>query len=480
VKQSELLATITDSATRNTLLKRKKKKIRNKTNMRENTILLLVLTFLCFDSNNVAASSSSDNQNHGRYIVKYKNQIGLETLFNVAKKLHHHFEDDQYVAIDIHSNEDYEQIKMNNNIESIEIDSIWTDDGIFEKHIDDPTTYFAEPENRRRHLQEQLPYGIGMVQANLVSLGTNKATVCIVDTGVFASHPDFDSSLLNGINRYSSVDSTLSKWNNDTRGHGTHITGIVNAKPDNNYGVRGIGKIPVYITRGLNDQGKAYESDIRDSMEQCEKNTNVKVISLSLSGGSMTDLLKGIIDRLYGNNITVVAAAGNGGKLASNYPASYNKVISVGAVTSTEKLWAGSNYGPYVELTAPGDGIVSTGFTWLGDPKLSVYSGTSMATPHVAGAAAILFSHYPDCTPTQIRYALAITSKDQNSTGCDQYFGFGIVQIKSAFEFLRVYKCPNSNWGKNIGSGSCSVIDVAPKRQRPRRRNDSDNDSIEP
>jgi subtilisin family serine protease len=189
-------------------------------------------------------STTSSSSLHGRYVVQYKNSIGLESLFNVAKKFHHHFEDDRYVAIDLHAN-DLEKLKQDVNIEKIEVDSIWTDDGIFEQVVDNPAEFFADPENRRRHLQEQIPYGMTMVQADLVTVGTNRATVCIVDTGVMSTHPDLDPSLLDGVNRYSSVDKSLSKWNNDTRGHGTHITGIVNAKANNNYGVRGIGSIPV-------------------------------------------------------------------------------------------------------------------------------------------------------------------------------------------------------------------------------------------
>ena len=184
----------------------------------------------------------------------------------------------------------------------------------------------------------------------------------------------------------------------------------------------------------------------------------------------MTPLLRNILDRLYSKNILIVAASGNGGTLSSNYPAAYNKVVSVGAVDKYEDLWKGSNYGPTLELTAPGDGIISTGFTWLGVPKLSIYSGTSMAVPHVAGAAAILWSYYPSCTATQIRYALAYKAKDQNKTGCDQFFGYGIVQIKAALNFLSYYPCSNANWGKNVGDGTCSAVDTMPNNRRRRKK----------
>ena len=68
-----------------------------------------------------------------------------------------------------------------------------------------------------------------------------------------------------------------------------------------------------------------------------------------------------------------------------------------------------------------------------------MYSGTSMATPHVAGAAALLISHFPTCSVTQLRYALAYTSKDKGRSGCDPYYGYGIIRVKAAYDFLKQY-----------------------------------------
>jgi Subtilase family len=178
----------------------------------------------------------------------------------------------------------------------------------------------------------------------------------------------------------------------------------------------------------------------------------------------MTLMMKSLIDRLYSKNVLIVAASGNGGEYRNNYPASYHKVISVGAVDQDENIWYGSNYGPALELTGPGASILSTGFTVDEDGNysytLTQYSGTSMATPHVAGSAAILFSHFPTCSVTEIRYALAITAKDKGISGCDEQYGYGIVQVKDAFDYLKSNPCTNrTSWGQNIiRNGTCDLL----------------------
>ena len=150
---------------------------------------------------------------------------------------------------------------------------------------------------------------------------------------------------MSGADRYSSQYGSLLQWNSDTRGHGTHITGTVSAIAGNNFGIRGMGKIPVYVTRGLDNNGQARESDIVDAMEQCDS-AGAKVISLSLAGSAMSTPIQNIIDHLYDNNVMVVAAAGNMVMSYEAYPASYNKVVSVGAVDENEVKWEDSNNGP--------------------------------------------------------------------------------------------------------------------------------------
>lgn len=410
-----------------------------------------------------------------RVIVQYTNEKSRKATARVAKKVYYDFKQYNFTAIEVDA-EGLASLAANIHISDIEPDSKWKEQGKFEKYITidelensemmDPKLFQTSEQEQTPHFQhrnamnlkskEKVPYGITMTQADQMFYGwRGEAMVCIVDTGVLASHPDLNPDLLNGTNR------DFLSWNVDVRGHGTHIAGTISAKANNNYGVRGMGDIPIYVTRGLDDDGYARESDIIDAIEQCEA-AGTKVISLSLSGGSMSQSMRNVIDRLYTKNILVVAAAGNDGIRYQSFPASYNKVISVGAVGEDEVKWTYSNFGPWVELTAPGHMIVSTGLYANGEYKFAIYSGTSMATPHVAAAAALLWSHYPDCTPTQIRYALAHSAKDKGIAGCDDFYGFGIVQVKNAFDFLSQYSCANSNWGQIVGNGQCSAIDTRP------------------
>jgi serine protease len=449
------------------------KKSLDENNTTKSIILQRLANKLIKKRNNVLNSRqrrSLLDDNIDRYVVKYKNKFGRQAALNAASKIYHDFKNDEYVAIDL-SIGSMELLQVDMNIESIELDSYWTEDGILEQVID-PTKFDEFFQNttsmvsinstkilkngRTLQQKEQIPYGINMINTISVSYGVHKSMVCIVDTGVTYWHPDLQQTLMSGASRKQSSTGATLTWSTDKRGHGTHVAGIINAKSNNNYGVRGVGNIPLYITRGLGDDGTARESDIREAIEQCDT-AGAKVISLSLSGTSITTLMKKLLDRLYAKNIIIVAAAGNDGKRIGNYPASYPNVISVGAVQSDETIWKNSNYGPWLELTAPGVSILSTGVDKKGQYTFILYSGTSMATPHVAGAAALLMSHWPKCSATQIRYALAKTAKDKGNKGCDDYYGYGIINVRAAYDYLKKNTCVNANWGKSVGNGMCSI-----------------------
>jgi serine protease len=194
-------------------------------------------------------------------------------------------------------------------------------------------------------------------------------------------------------------------------------------------------------------------------MEQCEA-AGAKILNFSLSGGSMSSAMKTVIDRIYTNGGLIIAASGNQGIFSEGYPASDPNVISVGAVNSSAERWSLSNYGPSLELVAPGDQVFST-VVREGSMTYAYYSGTSMATPHVAAAAALVWSHHPECTNVQIRYALAKTAQDVGEQGCDDYYGYGIVKTKKALDFLDQYGCTGAAWGqKTTSDGKCSTIDT--------------------
>jgi subtilisin family serine protease len=414
--------------------------------------------------------SDDPNDDKTNLIVTYTSEQGYNNLIKMgAVQVLKVFPEDGYVAIEVQNDllsEVMQQLVDDPDIEAVENDSLWVEQGFL-------NSYVTEDEVRRmlrssgtdkdhRMLQgETIPYGIKMVQGDQLSYGSSKVTVCIVDTGVATAHPDLNYNKISGVSRNSNLDGSYMIWNNDKRGHGSHIAGTVAAKTNNGIGVRGMGDIPLYIARGLSDNGTGRESDIRDAIQQCE-NAGAKVISLSLAGSTITDAMKTIIERLYSNGFLIFAASGNGGGKNIAFPAAHPKVIAVGAVTSDGTRWTGSNYG-YNELSAPGNLVLSTTVSSDGRYIYANYSGTSMATPHAAGAAALLWSHFPKCSNNQIRYALAYTAKDVGSSGCDQTYGYGIVQVKAAYNFLSKHSCTGANWGKTVSSNDqCSTIDTNP------------------
>lgn len=227
--------------------------------------------------------------------------------------------------------------------------------------------------------------------------------------------------------------------------------------------MRGIGNIPLYITRALDDNGAARESDILQAIQQCV-NSGAKVISLSLGGGGMSTQLSTLLTSLYNEKgYLIFGASGNNGQNAKMYPAAHPLVIAVGAAMEDRTIWPGSNYGSWLELSAPGKLVYSTAVDSSGRSTYAFYSGTSMATPHAAGVAALVWSHFPECTNTQIRYALAKSARDLGSSGCDDYFGYGVVQAKSAVDWLKANPCQSATYGKGTIDGGCSMLNQLTK-----------------
>jgi serine protease len=214
----------------------------------------------------------------------------------------------------------------------------------------------------------------------------------------------------------------------------------------------------VYVTRGLDNNGGGRESDILAAVLQCES-SGAKIISLSIGGSSLSTTFTNELTRLYANGILIFAAAGNDGANVAKYPAAHPRVISVAAVKEGGVRWDGSNWNSQVELAAPGDMVLSTSVNSVGAYTYAYYSGTSMATPHAAGVAALVWSHFPQCTNSQIRYALAVSAKDVGDSGCDQKYGYGIVQAASAYNWLRSHPCQGASWGRDsTPDGGCTIV----------------------
>lgn len=202
----------------------------------------------------------------------------------------------------------------------------------------------------------------------------------------------------------------------------------------------GVRRNPFYfrfhIAKGLSDEGAGRTSNILRGAQGCRE-MGARVISMSLGGPYYSALEEEAYETLYNEGFLVIAAAGNDGNCASSYPASYPTVLSVAAVDSDRRLASFSQCNTQVELAGPGVDVLST----YPNNRYATLSGTSMATPHVAGVAAEVWSHFPNCTNNQIRNVLLATAQDLGDGGYDKCYGYGLVQAKAAYDLLASQGC---------------------------------------
>lgn len=171
-------------------------------------------------------------------------------------------------------------------------------------------------------------------------------------------------------------------------------------------------KFSFHIGKGLGDNGIGSTADILEAVQGCIDN-NAKVINLSLGGGPFSQIAASVYKKAYEEDgLLIVAAAGNDGDSTLSYPASYPHVISVAAVDSSMNWASFSQFNDQVEISGPGVSVEST-ITTNGGISFAYaeYSGTSMATPHVAGVAALLWSYFPECTNHEVRKTDICSSK---------------------------------------------------------------------
>ena len=416
-----------------------------------------------------------------------------------------------------------------------------------------PNILDIEEDTPRYPMGQTTPYGIDSVQAPaLVSTGADGSgiKVCIIDSGIKADHEDFAGISMSG------YASSGQSWNVDSCGHGSHVAGTI-AAANNTVGVVGVspGKVALHIVKVFDGEscGWSYSSSLIDAAQRCQA-AGAKVISMSLGGGRSNRTEKAGFENLYNAGVLSIAAAGNDGNNRMSYPASYDSVMSVAALDSTNLVADFSQYNSQVEIAAPGVGVLSTyptrdgavtvgGTSYMasameGSPQLAssgamvdggvctssgswsgkvvlcergdiafadkvlnaqnggasavvVYNnesggfggtlgttstsvpsvsmaredglellgklgqtasvsavvesnvsgyayldGTSMATPHVSGVAAIVWSSKPSATAQQVRDALNSTAFDLGAAGRDNYYGYGLVQAFDAAEAL--------------------------------------------
>lgn len=240
-----------------------------------------------------------------------------------------------------------------------------------------------------------------------VAQGSGSVVIAVVDTGIQRSHPDLDAKIVAG---YDYVQGDTNP--DDAHGHGTHVAGTAAAETNNATG--GAGMCPgckLMPVRALDANGSGTLTNVAKSITFAADN-GARVINLSL-GGSGSSTLQSAVDYAWSKGVFLACAAGNSStsSTGSAYPAAYPNCFAVASTTSSDVKSSFSNYGTWVEVAAPGSSIYST---WTGSSYRTA-SGTSMATPHVAGLAGLLASQ--GLGNAQIRDTVCSTSDAISGTG---------------------------------------------------------------
>ncbi|MGC4758858.1 type VII secretion-associated serine protease mycosin [Micromonospora trifolii] len=257
-------------------------------------------------------------------------------------------------------------------------------------------------------------------QAHEISTGRG-VVVAVIDSGVEASHPDLRGQVLAGGRSYGASGDGRS----DDDGHGTHMAGIIAAKPSSD-GVVGVAPgVKILPIKMRKDDGSYRDTGVARGIRMAVDG-GAKVINMSFGGPGVAnpveqDAIKYALDR----DVVVVAAAGNTarGSVAVDSPANTPGVIAVTGTTRGGAFWSGSVQGPEAVVAAPGDGIYNVlneaGYGW-GD-------GTSDSTAIVSGLAALIRSKYPDLSAPNVINRIIRTARDAGPSGRDAQYGFGVI-----------------------------------------------------
>ena len=268
---------------------------------------------------------------------------------------------------------------------------------------------------------------IGVPDAWKTTRGDPSVVVAVIDSGVDLAHPD-----LAGVNVVAPRNEV---WNStdvtDTVGHGTHVTGTILADTNNAVGMAGIAPdstlMPIKVA---SDSGGLSFSDVLDGVDWAREH-GANIINMSL-GGDLTPeqaaLGQPTFTAARSAGVLMVAAAGNDETSVRMYPASFQGVMSVSAVDSTDTIADFSNTGLAIDIAAPGVDLVST----MNDGTYLVASGTSMASPHVAGVAALVEAARPGLTVDQVEAVLRSSAVDLGTPGRDNQYGDGRVDAAAA------------------------------------------------
>jgi thermitase len=331
----------------------------------------------------------------------------------------------------------------------------------------DPLVAYAELNHAARALEapddprwpEQ--WNMALIRADLaweVITDTHGIVIAALDSGVDLGHPDLEARIWTNPGEvpgnaldddgngkvddvhgwhfyhactYSGCQSGENRDVQDKDGHGTHVAGIAAAEADNGLGVAGLAwgaaLMPVKVLE--DSYGVAWYSDIAAGMVYATDN-GAAIINLSLGGEEPSQVLEDAVAYAHQRGVFIVAAAGNDdGPIL--YPAACDPVVAVGATDSADRRASFSNHGPELDMVAPGVDILST---WPVGRSYFHRSGTSMAAPHVAGLAALVWAADPHLTNDEVTVIIEGTAVDVGNPGWDEEHGQGRIDAYAALQ----------------------------------------------
>ncbi len=283
-----------------------------------------------------------------------------------------------------------------------------------------------------------------------ITRGSSTVKVAVIDTGLETSHPDLAANVWtnpgeipgNGIDDDGDglVDD-VHGWDfvnndpvpDDLFGHGTACAGIIAAVQDNSLGVTGIAPlVKVIPLKACNDSGYLLDSYVVPALIYAA-DRGCQVISMSFYGDQVTPAERAAIDYCWSHGCLPVAAAGNDAQVFPYYPGAYEHTLAVAAHDGSDARSWFSNFGSWVDVAAPGEGISTT---TPGAGYTTGFAGTSGAAPHVAGIAALLFSALPGTTNAQVRAAIEDSAIFTNGGGTAEWTNYGRVDARAALDRL--------------------------------------------
>ena len=285
--------------------------------------------------------------------------------------------------------------------------------------------------NDPRYSSQWGPSDIKLPGAWDLTTGSASVVVAVVDTGVDYGHEDLSANIWTDSNGYHGYDfvSNDQDPSPDSTGsylsHGTHVAGIIGGVMNNGIGIAGTAQIKIMAVKACSGDGSCTPSAVANGISWAVAN-GADIISMSLRWTTPVSDIESAVNDAWSQGKIVVAASGNDNGPVG-YPAKYTNVIAVGAIDSSNNRASFSNYGPELDLVAPGVSIESTivgGY--------ASWDGTSMATPFVSGVAALVLSKNPSLTNAEVVSILENSADDLGSAGKDDQYGYGRVDAQEA------------------------------------------------